>query len=297
MATGNYGVVRPADVTIDDIQVFYTFSPNRNTAPTSLVELDARTIMSRFRSPNTVNNNFNLFPGLYNLNLPESNFSQKGYYNIVIKPREITLDITDCGVLSSSPNVKGIVIDANNLPTNLSVDNSLIGYRIEYYSTSTGQKTPNLFRIITSNGRVEPVNQNLSNTSQKGIRYRYKDSGNLIFCTLTPTSSANTLPNRLPFIGEPGQTIVLANTFFNPVFLEIEMTEYDLDTLSYGIYGNQIKSINDGIYTIYDNNNDIYKQYNLYEIQDNFGNPLYEVREQRVNNVDLSKNFNTLTNV
>jgi hypothetical protein len=91
--------------------------------------------------------------------------------------------------------------------------------------------------------------------------------------------------------------LTLTNTFFNPVFLEIEMTEYDLDTLSYGIYGNQTKSINDGIYTIYDNNNNIYKQYNLYEIQDNFGNPLYEIREQRVDDVDLSKDFNTLTNV
>jgi len=297
MATGNYGVVRPADVTIDDIQVFYSFAPNRNATPTPLLELDSGSVITRFQSPNTVNGSFNLFAGLYNLTLPEQNFSQKGYYNVVIKPREITLDIVDCGVLSSSPDVKGIILDVSTIPSNLSVDNALIGYRIEYYNTSNGQKTPNLFRIITSSGRVEPVNQNLSNTSQKGIRYRYKDNGNLVFCTLTPTSSANTLPNRLPFIGEPGQTILLANTFFNPVFLEIEMTEYDLDTLSYGIYGNQIKSINDGIYTIYDNNNNIYRQYNLYEIQDNFGNPLYEVREDRSDDVDLSKDFNTLTNV
>jgi len=297
MATGNYGVVRPADVSIEDIQIFYTYSRNRNSTPQPLIELSATETLSNFNSPNITNGNFTLFPGLYNLSLPENNFSQKGFYNVVIKPREITLDITDCGVLSSSPNVKGIVLDTNNLPSNLSTANSLIGYRIEYFNNSTGDKIRNLFRIITSSNRVEPVNQNLSNTSQKGIRYRYKDNGNLLFCTLTPTSSANTLPNKLPFIGEPGQTVVLTNTFFNPVFLEIEMTEYDLDTLSYGIYGNQTKSINDGIYTIYDNNNNIYKQYNLYEIQDNFGNPLYEIREQRVDDVDLSKDFNTLTNV
>ena len=238
MATGNYGVVRPADVSIDDIQIFYTYSPNRNSPPQPLVELSAVETLSNFSSPSVTNGNFNLFPGLYNLSLPENNFSQKGFYNVVIKPREIILNITDCGVLSSSPNVKGIVLDTNNLPSNLSTANALIGYRIEYFNNSNGDKTRNLFRIITSSNRVEPVNQNLSNTSQKGIRYRYKDNGNLLFCTLTPTSSANTLPNKLPFIGEPGQNIVLTNTFFNPVFLEIEMTEYDLDTLSYGIYGN-----------------------------------------------------------
>jgi hypothetical protein len=297
MATGNYGVVRPADVLVDDIQVFYSFASNRNETPNPLTELDSNTVIDRFQTPNTVGGSLNVFPGLYNLTLPEVNFSQKGYYNIVIRPREITTEITDCGVLSSSPDVKGIVLDVSSLPSNLSVDNALIGYRIEYYNTSNGQKTPNLFRIITSSGRVEPVNQNLTNTSQKGIRYRYKENGNLVFCTLTPTSSANTLPNRLPFIGEPGQTINVTNTFFNPVFLELEMTEYDLETLSYGIYGNQAKSINDGIYTIYDNNNNIYKQYNLFEIQDNFGNPLYEIREDRGDDIDLSKNFNTLTSV
>lgn len=297
MATGNYGVVRPADVLVDDIQVFYSFASNRNDTPNPLIELDSNTVIERFQTPNTVGGSLNVFPGLYNLTLPEVNFSQKGYYNIVIRPREISTEITDCGVLSSSPDVKGIVLDVSSLPSNLSVDNALIGYRIEYYNTSNGQKTPNLFRIITSSGRVEPVNQNLTNTSQKGIRYRYKENGNLVFCTLTPTSSANTLPNRLPFIGEPGQTINVTNTFFNPVFLELEMTEYDLETLSYGIYGNQAKSINDGIYTIYDNNNNIYKQYNLFEIQDNFGNPLYEIREDRGDDIDLSKDFNTLTSV
>ena len=71
MATGNYGVVRPADVTIDDIQVFYSFAPNRNATPTPLLELDSGSVITRFQSPNTVNGSFNLFAGLYNLTLPE----------------------------------------------------------------------------------------------------------------------------------------------------------------------------------------------------------------------------------
>ena len=41
---------------------------------------------------------------------------------------------------------------------------------------------------------------------------------------------------------------------------------------------------------------EIYKQYNLYEIQDQFtGEPLYEIREQKFN-IDVNKNFTTITN-
>lgn len=298
MATGNYGIVRPADVSTEDMQVFYTFVSDRNVRPEGVNELDAENLISTFTPPGLINTQTSTFGGLYNMTLPPDIFDQVGFYNIIIKPREYTLDIVDCGVLDSSPDIKGIVLDVNDLPQNLILDNALIGFRVEYFSEITGIKTPNLFRVITSSGRVEPINQTtLSNTSQKAIRYRYNDSGNLIFCTLTPTSTTVTLPNRIPFIGEPNQTITLTNTYFNPVFIELEITEYDLKTLSYGLYGNQIKSIQDGVYTIYDDSNEIYRQYNLYEIQDDAGNPLYEVREDRNDNIDLTKNFNTLTSI
>jgi hypothetical protein len=75
------------------------------------------------------------------------------------------------------------------------------------------------------------------------------------------------------------------------------MVEYDIETLAYGFFGNQIKSIVDGKYTMYDFQNRIYKQYNLYEIQDEFtSEPLHEVR-QIVDNVDFTKDFNTITNI
>ena len=293
MATGNYGTVRPADVSIEDIQIYYNFTPSRNIKPSPLVELSAESLLETVESPIDLNGISSSLPGLYNLILPANVFSQKGFYNIVIKPREYRLTIQDCGVLSSSPDIKGIVLNASDLPSNITLDTNLIGYRIEYFN-SDNTKLNNIFRIITSNGRVEPVNQNLNNTTQKAIRYRYRDNADLIFCTLTPSSNPVTQPNKIPFIGTPGQVITLTNTFFNPVFIELEMTEYDLDTLSYGIYGNQTKSIQDGKYTIYDSNNQIYKQYNLYEIQDDTGNPLYEVREE-VDEIDESKDFNDIT--
>ncbi len=62
------------------------------------------------------------------------------------------------------------------------------------------------------------------------------------------------------------------------------------------VTGNQTKSLEDGIYTIYNFGNQIYRQYNLYEIRDEFNDLLYEVRQDRDDNIDFSKNFNNITN-
>jgi hypothetical protein len=296
MATGNYGTIRPADVGPNDVDIFYTFTPNRETPPTIPVQrLAATNVLTPVLHPDDVNGNIPVLGGLYNLTLPAENFSSKGYYTIVIRPREIRLNITDCGVLSTYPNIKGLVFDKANLPSELTANDALVGYRVEYYNDSN-QKIPNFFRIITSSNSAEPVNQNLQNTVQKAIRYRFNDTASLMYTTLTPSTASNVAPNRIPFIGEPNQTIVLTNTFFNPITIEVEMVDHDFDTLAHGIFGNQIKSIVDGKYTIYDNENNIYKQYNLFEIQDQFtGEPLHEVKEETVE-IDFSKNFNDITN-
>ena len=78
--------------------------------------------------------------------------------------------------------------------------------------------------------------------------------------------------------------------------LEVEMADHDFDTLAIGLYGNQTKSIEDGIYTMYDLSgvNNIYKQYNLFEIRDQFDEKLFEVRQDRGNQVDFSKQFGTI---
>jgi len=296
MATGNYGTVRPADVGVNDVDIFYTYTPNRETPPTIPVQtLESTNVLTPLLHPKDVNGNLPVLGGLYNLALPAANFSAKGFYTIVIRPKEIRLKITDCGVLSAFPNIKGLVFDKSKLPNELTANNSMVGYRIEYYNDA-GNKIPNFFRIITSSNSAEPVNQNLQNTVQKSIRYRFNDTASLIYCTLTPSSASNVTPNRIPYIGEPNQDIVLTNTFFNPITIEVEMVEHDFDTIAHGIFGNQIKSIVDGKYTIYDNENNIYKQYNLYEIQDEFtSEPLHEVREETTE-IDFNKNFDNITN-
>jgi hypothetical protein len=295
MATGNYGIVRPATANIADMEIWYTYAPSRDIKPTiPLQSLEPTQVISRFNNPVANNSGIALFDGLYNLQLPLANFSAKGIYTIIIKPKEIRTTITDCGVLTAFPNIKGIVLDANSL--GVTDVNTLIGYRVEYFETN-GARIPNFFRIITSANRAEVVNANLTNTTQKSIRYRFNDNSNLVFCTLTPSSAPNVRPNQFPNIGSPGQSISISNTFFNPIMLEVDMVEYDTETLAYGIFGNQIKSITDGKYTIYDFQNRIYKQYNLYEVQDEFTRePLHEVR-QLVNNIDFTKDFNTITNI
>jgi hypothetical protein len=158
-----------------------------------------------------------------------------------------------------------------------------------------GRKIPNFFRIVTSSFFCEPIVTNEVNVNQKSIRYRYVDNDtNLVFLTLTPSSSPSNKPNAVPFIGQPNQSIILTNSYFNPTTLEIEIVEHDISTLAIGIFGNQSKSVEDGIYTMYDNNLNIYKQYNLFEVRNQFNELLYEIKQDREDDIDISKNFDNI---
>jgi len=304
MATGTYGTIRPADVSPEDVDIILNYTPSRDeTDNFVLTKLDAVSILRPYfnnqqTNPTSTNPNVEILGGLYNLRLPAEQFNQLGIYTLYIRPAEIRTSILDCGVLSSLPNVKGLIIDLNNVPSqfrNKFVNQGLVGFRIEYLN-SDGTKIPNFFRIVTSSFFCEPVVQNLTNTSQKAIRYRYTDNNtNLIFCTVSPSSSPTNKPNATPYIGQPNQTIIMSNTFFNPITLDIEIADQDFSTLAIALYGNQTKSMDDGIYTIYDTNNNIYQQYNLYEIRDQFNTLLYEVRQNRGDNIDFSKNFTNIT--
>ena len=305
MSTGTYGNVRPSDISPDDVEVFYHYTPSRDKiGNTNLIKLDSNEVLIKIDNPNKSQSNvttFEVFGGMYTLKLPVATFSTKGFYTIYIKPVEIRTKIVDCGALSAYPDIKGILFDISSIPTqfaNKFENNGLVGYRIEYIDTNTAAddvKMNNFFRIITSNNRAEPVNQNLTNSNQKAIRYRFNDNSTLTYCTVSPSSTSNVKPNTLPFIGQPNQQVIITNTFFNPIMLEVEMVQHDVETLAYAIFGNQSKSLEDGIYTIYNFNNDIYKQYNLYEIKDQFtGKPLFEVREERVS-IDFTKTFKSVT--
>ena len=301
MATGTYGTIRPADVSPEDVEIILNYTPSRDeTDNFVLTKLDATAILRPyFHNDETGgNNNIEILGGLYNLRLPAEEFNKIGIYTLFIRPAEIRTKIIDCGVLSALPNVRGLVFDLSQVPSeykNKFVTQGLVGFRIEYLN-GDGTKIPNFFRIITSSFYCEPVIDNLTNTSQKAIRYRYSDNvTNLMFCTLTPSTTPSNRPISVPYIGQPNQNVIITNTFFNPITLDIEIAEHDFSTMAIALFGNQTKSMDDGIYTMYDTDNNIYRQYNLYEIRDQFNKLLYEVREDRGDDVDFSKNFTNIT--
>jgi hypothetical protein len=306
MAVGSYGVIRPADVSPEDVEIYYHYVENRNsTSQVTLKRLNAvNSLTPVYHNSDTTDDtlapNVEILGGLYNLKITPTDFSELGIYTLHIRPKQIRTTITDCGVLASLPSVRGIIIDLSNISTedrNKFTPQGLVGYRIEYINPSDNRKIPNFYRVVTSSFYCTPIVANLTSTTQKAVRYQYSDQApNLMFLTVTPSSAPSNKPNTVPFIGQPAQKIILTNTFFNPTTIEIEMVEHDVNTLAYALYGNQSKAVAPGIYTIYDNNNNIYKQYNLYEIKDEFNETLYEIREER-GAIDETLNFDTITEV
>lgn len=304
MAIGSYGIIRPADVSPEDVEIYFHYVPNRTTvSEVTLKRLSTADVLTPvFHNSETTDDtsapNVEILGGLYNLKLTANDFSDLGIYTLHIRPKQIRTTITDCGILASLPSVRGLVIDLSNVPAadrNKFTAQGLVGYRVEYINTSDNKKIPNFYRVVTSSFYCTPIVSNLTSTSQKSIRYQYSEQAtNLMFLTVTPSSAPTNKPNTVPFIGTPSQKIILTNTFFNPTTLEIEMVEHDASTLANALYGNQSKAVSQGIYTIYDNNNNIYKQYNLFEIKDEFNETLYEVREERTD-IDETLNFDTIT--
>ena len=303
MAIGSYGVVRPADVSPDDVEILYHYAADRiSTTTTTLKKLTSNQVLTPIlHNGNTGGESgVEILGGLYNLNLSTADFSNLGIYTLHIRPKQIRTSIMDCGVLASLPSVRGLILDLSNVASadrNKFTPQGLVGYRIEYINPDNKQKLPNFYKIVTSSFYCTPVTANLNSTTQKSVRYQYSEGAtNFMFLTITPSSAPSNKPNTVPFIGSPGQNIILSNTYLNPTTIEIDMVEYDASTLANALYGNQTKAVTPGIYTIYDKDNNIYKQYNLFEIKDDFNDTLYEVRENRTD-IDETLNFDTITNI
>jgi len=298
MSTGTYGVKRSATVSASDVEIYYTFQANKENNITEVKTLNPSNVLAKLDHPDNVGR---ILGGMYTLKLPTTVFNTRGIYNILIRPKEISARILDCGVLSSKPDIKGIIFDLNELnPTDLATfqNGGLIGFRIEYMETSPNteeKKILNLYRIITSNFRVEPVSENLTNTTQKGLRYRINENSNLVFCTLTPSSAPSATPNAIPFIGIPNQDVILTNTFFDPIMVTVELVEHDFDTLAIGMFGDQTLGVKDGIRTYYNESGEIYKQFDEYVIKDDVSEEsLFEVKEER-DNIDFTKNIDDIS--
>lgn len=300
MSIGTYGTIRPADVDIDDIDIYYNYMPNRYTANNDIFKLNSTDLLEYCYLPDddeTGTGGEDLLEGMYNLKLPAGIFNKLGIYTLYLKPKKYTTVIVDCSVLSQLPNIKGIVLDMGTLPEKLRSNNALQGYRVEYIDVN-GNKTRNVVRYVVTSNKVSVTTENIGNTSQKVQRYKFDDVGSLLFLQLTPSSASDVKPNSTPFIGNLGQTILLSNTYFNPLVVEIDLVKNNIDTLSNYVMGEQIKDTQKGIVTYYDENRNITNQYNLYQIKENVDDdiPLYEVKEIR-DTIDTSENFNEVTDI
>lgn len=295
-----YGSVRPSIVNINnDVEIFYHYRPTRNSEDESFSKFqkidDVVSVLSpcEFETSDAEETDFRL-PGMYNLSLPVSIFGKVGFYTIYIRPKEIKAKIMDIGVLAAYNDINGIIIDMNEQSeqTTLFQNDSLNGYRIDYYEEENGTlKRQDYYRIITGSNRCEPITQNLSSSSSNSNGYRFNSSGTLCFLTVTPNSSPSYMAGSNPFIGAPNQIIKISNTKFDPVMLEVELCRHDIETLNTAIDGDQIRSLDNGLLTTYNENGEIYSQKEFYSLKDNYTQTdRYEVKKDRTGNIEFSPN-------
>ena len=190
MAVGSYGIVRPADVSPDDVEILYHYSANRiSTTGVTLKKLTSNQVLTPVLHNSATTTdiqapNNEILGGLYNLQLNASDFSNLGIYTLYIRPKQIRTTVMDCGILASLPSVRGVVIDLSNVPSadrNKFTPQGLVGYRIEYLNTNDNTKIPNFYRIVTSSFYCTPVVSNLTSTTQKAIRYQYSVAASIYY--------------------------------------------------------------------------------------------------------------------
>jgi hypothetical protein len=306
MSVGTYGINKLSRINVEtDVSIFYHFRPNRNSTDASFgdnfQELSPTQILKETNFTNTRTAGGTVLSGMYTLNLPLTVFNQKGIYTLLITPKEIYTTIFDSPAnLSAFQDVRGVVIKTNGIDggTSTTCDNSnLVGWRIDYFNED-GNKS-NMYRIVTSNNYVEPIAAATSTSLGKSVSYRFNDSSNLSFLTVSPSTAPSIKSSATPYIGTTGETIALVNTFFNPQVIEIEMVESDIDSLMAVQIGDQALNLDKGIITYYNNNHQIVAQNEIMQLKDSYtGSPVYTFRVGRTNNIDKSESFdNTIATI
>jgi hypothetical protein len=307
MANGVYGTMIPTlinDENIDKyIDIFYSYSPTRNSNDVdgvSFKRVESSEVSNFIRSVRTdnqegENNTFldNVVDGLYNLKLPSNIFGRKGFYTIYIKPREVPVTIFDVSILKDFPNVRGVVLDTSTLPDEIKNDavrnNGLVGYRMILMN---GSERLNDVRIVTSNNKCQPITNVSTTNNTKSYSYQYNDNSSYTFLTFTPSSALSFKANSTPYIGKSTQKVYFANTLFEPLCIEIEMVSNDADTLATMISGSQLRDLNNGLITTFDDNNNIFMQHEMSTLKrTETGVPQYEIREKRTDNIDFSQSL------
>lgn len=284
MAVGNYGNVRLSSCDYNDVDILYSYSSNRET-------LGDTQFKPLFNS--VTNNEFRKMlggDGGYKLRLPASIFNKLGFYLLLIRPKVFQTQIVDCSFVITNNDQeiqiskKGIVIPKLQFQST----GSLVGYQIEYFDNN-GVKINNFHRIITSSDLVS-VNTSNNTTNASSTTYVLDPNGNQLFITLTPDEASLITSEISSDLGRAGQQILLSNTFFDPVMIEVEMVDQSIKTLSYALYGQSTRDLETGVYSIFDEAGNLYKQYNLLTRKKVFTNGNIDIKEER-SNIDRSQSF------
>ena len=293
MANGVYGQVIPATITSSDVEIWYSYSPTRGVSSavdTTFKQLDSSILRQQVRD---VENADSMLEGAYMLNLPLTVFNRKGFYTVYIKPREMRATVKQVSALAEFENISGLVFDTINgmdaETANIFKKNGgLVGYRLTYLNDDSSRRDE--IRIVTSNNRCEPVIKQVLSQNAPLTRYRYNNSSSLVFVTVTPSLPTSFQPTVVPYIGETGQEVILTNTKFSPIMLDIELTEHDADTISTMLEGDQVFNHEKGLITTFNQDGEIYHQAQTYMIKSEYtGEPIKKVKETKELDIDYSE--------
>ena len=300
MSIGVYGTNIPIHIDSNKlsnlVDISYCYNESRaydSLSSSKFKSLPSSVLANCTREVESDSNLDEIVDGMYTLQLPLSDFNKKGFYTVYIKPKEYAINITDVGCLSAYPDVRGIILDTNAISDEIinnmaRTNNGLVGFRIVFLDENGVRE--DYYRIVTSNNKCEPVIQAPNSSSDKTYTYRYDDSSSLTFLTVSPSSAPTFKSNATPYIGKPTQRILLVNTLFEPIQLDIEMVTHDADTISNMLEGSQLRDLDNGLVTTYNEKNEIYAQSEHYTLKENAsGNPVYEVKKNKTDSIDFSQ--------
>ena len=300
MSIGVYGTNIPIHIDSNKlsslVDISYCYNESRaydSLSSSKFTSLPSSVLANCTREVESDSNLDEIVDGMYTLQLPLSDFNKKGFYTVYIKPKEYAINITDVGCLSAYSDVRGIILDTNAISDEIiknmaRTNNGLVGFRIVFVDENGVRE--DYYRIVTSNNKCEPVIQAPNSSSDKTYTYRYDDSSSLTFLTVSPSSAPTFKSNATPYIGKPTQRILLVNTLFEPIQLDIEMVTHDADTISNMLEGSQLRDLDNGLVTTYNEKNEIYAQSEHYTLKENAsGNPVYEVKKNKTDSIDFSQ--------
>lgn len=287
MAVGIYGNKTLATIDFNDVDILYAYSPSRE----EIGDMQLRPLFGSI----TENEFRKLFggDGVYKLRLPASIFNRLGFYTIVIKPKSFRTTVIDCSSIVTNTDTeiqiskKGIIIPKLQFQGN----GNLVGYQVEYFDEN-GIKIKNFHRIITSSDLVSVATNNQNSVSTSTV-YNLNSNGSYLFLTLTPDEASLITNSQASNLGFAGQNIVISNTFFDPTVIEVEMVGETIETLGY-YHGNSVKNNETGEYSIFDNNGNLYKQYNLITRKPFIDRGEIDIKEEK-SNLNINQSFDDIS--